>query len=113
MKLAVIPLALALAACGATQPPKPYTPPPEDIFTAEGHHNNPKDSATLAERAAIRTCRGWQATPGILTTETVDLRTGAKPGEAAKDMAARAMTTGRLFKKDLPIRTTITYKCYP
>lgn len=108
MKLPFLVIIALLAGCASTH----TTPPPGDEFTAEGHHNNPAGSVEYARRHAAKFCANWNAAPGILTTETIDLRTEANPGQAGKEMASRVMTTGKLFKKDLHFKTTITYKCY-
>lgn len=103
--------AVTLTGC-ASPNSAPTTPPPTDEFTAEGYHNNPAGSVEYARRHAVKFCRNWRAAPGIITSETVNLREDHNPGAAGKEMASRVLTTGKLFKKDLPYRTTITYKCH-
>lgn len=102
--------AITLAGCTSLNN-SPSTPPPTDEFTAEGYHNNPAGSVEYARRQAAQFCKHWKAAPGIITSETVNLR-GDSPAEAGKEMASRVLTTGKLFRKDLPYRTTITYKCH-
>lgn len=109
MKTLTAALVLAtLAGCAST--PTSSNPPPSEAFTAVTHHTNPYGSQELARREAVTTCKHWNAVPRITASETINRETGQTVKDASKELAKKAME-GRMFKKDFPIQTTITYVC--
>ena len=111
MKYILLVFVTLLQACVQS---KPNTPVPSDEFTAVAHYSSQLGSAEIAREEAERFCKHWRAKPGIIKSETVDLRivNQETPETAVKETATRLLSTGKLFKDEQPFRTTIIYKCY-
>ena len=104
-------VAALVTGCG-TNPPAATTPIPTDTFTAVGHYRHQAGSIQIATEAAERFCKHWGARPGILESDTVDLREGETVGDAATKSAGRLISTGNPFDRGQYIKTTLKYRCY-
>jgi len=114
--MAFVSVSLIVNACSANpqknQESKVSTPPPSDEFVSVANNGNINASQEVALVQAQKFCKHWNAVPGIIKSETVDIFEENSLKEAAKDSVKNAVTTGKLFKKAQRYKTTLVYKCY-